>query len=141
MRWLSVLFSKHLRLMVWFLFVNFTFIFSLSPFFLSFSRSRSLSFPSFFFFGVSQFLRFSFSKPAANLYKKHIVPMVSMYIDFYVRVFVRVYTSPSTVKEAPGSKTKQNKTKQNKTKQNKTKQNKTKQDKTKQNKTDCTSLN
>uniref|UniRef100_A0A7S4PCC0 tRNA (guanine(26)-N(2))-dimethyltransferase n=1 Tax=Paramoeba aestuarina TaxID=180227 RepID=A0A7S4PCC0_9EUKA len=37
----------------------------------------------------------------ANLYKRHIVPLVSMYIDFYVRVFVRVFTSPATVKEAP----------------------------------------
>ncbi|GMH35110.1 hypothetical protein BSKO_02978 [Bryopsis sp. KO-2023] len=36
----------------------------------------------------------------ANRYKRHIVPMVSLSIDFYVRVFVRVYTSPLEVKSS-----------------------------------------
>ena len=35
---------------------------------------------------------------AANRYKRHIVPVMSLSIDFYVRVFARVYTSPSAVK-------------------------------------------
>jgi tRNA (guanine26-N2/guanine27-N2)-dimethyltransferase len=35
---------------------------------------------------------------AANRYKRYIVPWVSMSIDFYVRVFVRVYESPQEVK-------------------------------------------
>lgn len=35
---------------------------------------------------------------AANRYKRHIVPVLSLSIDFYVRVFVRLYTSPSVVK-------------------------------------------
>ena len=55
-----------------------------------------------FFFSVK--ILIADSNLAANLYKKHIVPLVSMYIDFYVRVFVRVFTSPATVKEAPGMK-------------------------------------
>eukprot|EP00897_Mesotaenium_endlicherianum_P008110 jgi/Mesen1/7327/ME000376S06488 len=37
----------------------------------------------------------------ANKYKRHIVPLVSLSIDFYVRVFVRVYTSANAVKETP----------------------------------------
>ena len=35
---------------------------------------------------------------AANKYKRHIVPVLSLSIDFYARVFVRIYTSPSAVK-------------------------------------------
>lgn len=35
---------------------------------------------------------------AANKYKRYIVPVMSLSIDFYVRVFARVYTSPSKVK-------------------------------------------
>lgn len=34
----------------------------------------------------------------ANRYKRYIVPIGSFFIDFYVRIFVRVYTSPSQVK-------------------------------------------
>lgn len=34
----------------------------------------------------------------ANRYKRYIVPVLSVSIDFYVRVFVRIYTSPKTVK-------------------------------------------
>lgn len=37
---------------------------------------------------------------AANKYKRYIIPLVSMSIDFYVRVFVRVKTSPLNVKSA-----------------------------------------
>ncbi|CAM9119035.1 unnamed protein product, partial [Discosporangium mesarthrocarpum] len=36
----------------------------------------------------------------ANKYKRHIVPILSLSIDFYVRLFVRVYTSPAEVKKA-----------------------------------------
>ncbi|KAK9806734.1 hypothetical protein WJX72_000916 [[Myrmecia] bisecta] len=36
----------------------------------------------------------------ANRYKRHIVPVVSLSIDFYVRVFVRVYTSAAAVKDS-----------------------------------------
>ncbi|KAL3144470.1 hypothetical protein ABBQ32_004211 [Trebouxia sp. C0010 RCD-2024] len=39
----------------------------------------------------------------ANRYKRHIVPMLSLSVDFYVRVFVRIYTSPAVVKDS-GSK-------------------------------------
>ncbi|KAI8359941.1 N2,N2-dimethylguanosine tRNA methyltransferase [Choanephora cucurbitarum] len=35
---------------------------------------------------------------SAGRYKRHIVPLVSCSIDFYLRVFVRVYTSPKEVK-------------------------------------------
>ncbi len=35
----------------------------------------------------------------AARYKKHIVPVLSMSVDFYVRVFVRVYTSAGMAKE------------------------------------------
>ena len=37
---------------------------------------------------------------AAVRYKRHIVPLLSVSIDFYVRVFVRVYTSASAAKES-----------------------------------------
>ncbi|DAZ98251.1 TPA: hypothetical protein N0F65_008936 [Lagenidium giganteum] len=37
---------------------------------------------------------------AANKYARHIVPIASCSIDFYVRVFVRVYKSPVNVKKA-----------------------------------------
>ncbi|EGC33821.1 hypothetical protein DICPUDRAFT_48748 [Dictyostelium purpureum] len=36
----------------------------------------------------------------ANRYKRHIVPILSLSVDFYVRVFVRVYYSPSEAKKA-----------------------------------------
>ena len=36
----------------------------------------------------------------ANRYRRHIVPVLSLSIDFYVRIFVRVYTSPAEVKKA-----------------------------------------
>ena len=36
----------------------------------------------------------------ANRYKRHIIPMLSCSIDFYVRIFVRVYTSAATVKDS-----------------------------------------
>lgn len=35
---------------------------------------------------------------AANKYKRHIVPWLSLSVDYYVRVFVRVYESPAEVK-------------------------------------------
>lgn len=34
----------------------------------------------------------------ANRYKRHIVPMLSVSVDFYVRVFIRVYTSAQACK-------------------------------------------
>ncbi|KAK9683112.1 hypothetical protein RND81_10G117400 [Saponaria officinalis] len=37
----------------------------------------------------------------ANRYKRHIVPILSVRIDFYIRVFVRVYSSASAMKETP----------------------------------------
>ena len=37
---------------------------------------------------------------AASRYKRHIVPMISVSIDFYVRVFVRIYTSAKECKMA-----------------------------------------
>eukprot|EP00735_Rhodelphis_limneticus_P001101 TRINITY_DN1165_c0_g1::TRINITY_DN1165_c0_g1_i1::g.17223::m.17223 TRINITY_DN1165_c0_g1::TRINITY_DN1165_c0_g1_i1::g.17223 ORF type:complete len:685 (+),score=131.30,sp/Q9LFU5/TRM1_ARATH/40.10/2e-133,TRM/PF02005.11/1.6e-118,zf-CCCH/PF00642.19/0.0046,MTS/PF05175.9/0.24 TRINITY_DN1165_c0_g1_i1:23-2056(+) len=37
----------------------------------------------------------------ANKYKRHIVPLLSLSIDFYCRVFVRVYTSAAAVKLSP----------------------------------------
>ncbi|KAG6543187.1 hypothetical protein Mapa_015437 [Marchantia paleacea] len=37
----------------------------------------------------------------ANRYKRYIVPLISLSIDFYVRVFVRVYTSANTIKATP----------------------------------------
>jgi tRNA (guanine26-N2/guanine27-N2)-dimethyltransferase len=37
----------------------------------------------------------------ANRYKRYIVPVLSLSVDFYVRVFVRIYTSASTIKETP----------------------------------------
>ncbi|GFT82661.1 hypothetical protein NPIL_177331 [Nephila pilipes] len=36
----------------------------------------------------------------ANRYGRYIVPLLSLSVDFYVRVFVQVFTSPSTVKES-----------------------------------------
>jgi tRNA (guanine26-N2/guanine27-N2)-dimethyltransferase len=36
----------------------------------------------------------------ANRYKRHIVPVVSCGIDFYIRVFVRVFESPAEVKRS-----------------------------------------
>lgn len=36
----------------------------------------------------------------ANRYRRHIVPILSLSIDFYVRVFVRIFTSPAEVKNA-----------------------------------------
>ncbi|KAG6398424.1 hypothetical protein SASPL_139884 [Salvia splendens] len=37
----------------------------------------------------------------ANRYKRYIVPVLSVKIDFYVRVFVRVFTSASAMKNTP----------------------------------------
>lgn len=37
---------------------------------------------------------------SAGRYKRHIVPLVSCSIDFYLRVFVRVFTSPQQVKKS-----------------------------------------
>eukprot|EP00195_Chlamydomonas_chlamydogama_P004170 CAMPEP_0202922836 /NCGR_PEP_ID=MMETSP1392-20130828/78133_1 /ASSEMBLY_ACC=CAM_ASM_000868 /TAXON_ID=225041 /ORGANISM="Chlamydomonas chlamydogama, Strain SAG 11-48b" /LENGTH=576 /DNA_ID=CAMNT_0049616487 /DNA_START=1623 /DNA_END=3353 /DNA_ORIENTATION=+ len=37
----------------------------------------------------------------ANRYKRHIVPLLSLSVDFYIRVFVRVFTSPNAVKDSP----------------------------------------
>jgi tRNA (guanine26-N2/guanine27-N2)-dimethyltransferase len=36
----------------------------------------------------------------ASRFKRYIVPLVSLSIDFYIRVFVRVYTSAQIVKRA-----------------------------------------
>ncbi|KAG7575680.1 S-adenosyl-L-methionine-dependent methyltransferase [Arabidopsis thaliana x Arabidopsis arenosa] len=37
----------------------------------------------------------------ANRYKRYIVPVLSVQMDFYVRVFVRVYTSANAMKNTP----------------------------------------
>ncbi|XP_010257973.1 PREDICTED: probable tRNA (guanine(26)-N(2))-dimethyltransferase 2 [Nelumbo nucifera] len=37
----------------------------------------------------------------ANRYKRYIVPVLSVQIDFYVRVFVRIFTSASAMKNTP----------------------------------------
>ncbi|KAL5217140.1 hypothetical protein ABZP36_017824 [Zizania latifolia] len=37
----------------------------------------------------------------ANRYKRYIVPVLSVFMDFYVRVFVRVFTSASEIKKTP----------------------------------------
>lgn len=37
----------------------------------------------------------------ANRYKRYIVPVLSVQMDFYVRVFVRIYTSASDMKNTP----------------------------------------
>eukprot|EP00898_Chlorokybus_atmophyticus_P008128 jgi/Chlat1/8316/Chrsp78S07725 len=37
----------------------------------------------------------------ANRYKRYIEPVLALSVDFYVRVFVRIYTSAATVKETP----------------------------------------
>ena len=37
---------------------------------------------------------------AANKYKRHMVPWLSISVDFYVRVFVRIYESPAEVKRS-----------------------------------------
>ena len=37
----------------------------------------------------------------ANRHRRYIVPLLSIHINFYVRLFVRVYTSPSEVKKSP----------------------------------------
>ncbi|KAI9009694.1 N2,N2-dimethylguanosine tRNA methyltransferase-domain-containing protein [Gaertneriomyces semiglobifer] len=42
------------------------------------------------------------TQQAASRYKRVIVPMLSLSIDFYVRVFVRVFTSPGLVKRVAG---------------------------------------
>ncbi|CAL1296963.1 unnamed protein product [Larinioides sclopetarius] len=36
----------------------------------------------------------------ANRYGRYIVPLLSLSVDFYVRVFLQVFTSPATVKES-----------------------------------------
>ena len=37
----------------------------------------------------------------ANRHKRYIVPLLCVHINFYVRLFVRVYTSPGEVKKSP----------------------------------------
>ncbi|XP_074308351.1 tRNA (guanine(26)-N(2))-dimethyltransferase 2-like [Silene latifolia] len=37
----------------------------------------------------------------ANRYKRYIIPVLSVSIDFYIRVFVRIYSSASAMKETP----------------------------------------
>ena len=54
------------------------------------------------FFLTSQALRillFSLESHA-NRYKRYIKPLLSISVDFYVRVFVQVFTSPSEVKRS-----------------------------------------
>ncbi|KAL6526314.1 hypothetical protein OROMI_029954 [Orobanche minor] len=41
------------------------------------------------------------AKSHANRYKRYIVPVLSVQMDFYVRVFIRVYTSASSMKNTP----------------------------------------
>lgn len=36
----------------------------------------------------------------ANRYRRHVVPILSLSVDFYVRLFVRVFTSPAEVKNS-----------------------------------------
>lgn len=38
--------------------------------------------------------------PPPRRYKRYIVPLLSLSVDFYVRVFLRVYTSPGTAKDS-----------------------------------------
>ncbi|XP_059639753.1 tRNA (guanine(26)-N(2))-dimethyltransferase 1 isoform X2 [Cornus florida] len=42
-----------------------------------------------------------FDASHANRYKRYIVPVLSVQMDFYVRVFVRIYTSASAMKNTP----------------------------------------
>ncbi|KAF3329183.1 putative tRNA (guanine(26)-N(2))-dimethyltransferase 2 [Carex littledalei] len=37
----------------------------------------------------------------ANRYKRYIVPVLSVHMDFYIRVFVRIFTSAGEIKNAP----------------------------------------
>ncbi|XP_020092470.1 probable tRNA (guanine(26)-N(2))-dimethyltransferase 1 isoform X2 [Ananas comosus] len=37
----------------------------------------------------------------ANRYKRYIVPILSVHMDFYIRVFVRIFTSASEIKNTP----------------------------------------
>lgn len=37
----------------------------------------------------------------ANVYRRHIKPIISLSADFYIRVFVRVYISASEVRKSP----------------------------------------
>ncbi|XP_008811807.1 probable tRNA (guanine(26)-N(2))-dimethyltransferase 2 [Phoenix dactylifera] len=37
----------------------------------------------------------------ANRYKRYIVPILSVSMDFYIRVFVRIFTSASAIKDTP----------------------------------------
>jgi len=37
----------------------------------------------------------------ANRYKRRIVPLLSVHMDYYVRVFVRLYTAPGMIKDSP----------------------------------------
>lgn len=37
----------------------------------------------------------------ANRYKRYIVPLLCISVDFYVRIFIQVFTSPSEVKRSP----------------------------------------
>jgi len=37
----------------------------------------------------------------ANRYGRHIVPLLSLHVDFYLRIFVKVFTSPIQVKQTP----------------------------------------
>ncbi|CAN6479769.1 unnamed protein product [Victoria cruziana] len=37
----------------------------------------------------------------ANRYKRYIVPVLSVSVDFYIRVFVRIYTSANAMKSSP----------------------------------------
>lgn len=44
----------------------------------------------------------SHTRPHHRRYRRCITPLLSLSIDFYVRVFVRVTTSPAAVKDSPG---------------------------------------
>lgn len=47
---------------------------------------------SFGYLNSSHAYHFSLHQSHANRYKRYIVPVLSVYMDFYVRVFVRVFT-------------------------------------------------
>jgi tRNA (guanine26-N2/guanine27-N2)-dimethyltransferase len=63
-----------------------------------FAKYGSMSIKSRYMHEMSLRILLNAIESAANKYKRYIVPWLSLSVDFYVRVFVRVYESPAEVK-------------------------------------------
>lgn len=68
--------------------------------FLSFGKYNGMPLKGMFPHEMALRLVLNTLQTSAGRYRRYIVPLMSCSIDFYLRVFVRVFTSPAEVKKA-----------------------------------------